>query len=320
MEKRIIKIDNSLLQQSNCMLRTKLICFDGWKEPLPYNDTQYGSAFHKFVSTMYETNGDFAKAMFAAHDLFAKPCQIRHNKKHLNEHHLTKTCTDYWIHFQSKDTFKVLVTDGKPFVEVNFSEVLYEDDSTIVLGEGTIDKGGKFERGLWCIGDYKTHSLWSVSKGGKGPSTTNEINNYLSSFNVSGQLRFYTFITKLLGKKKPDSVFGELSRYPMGAFIDGVFISSSEPTQFHRSEIFQFSDEDMASYERSLYRRIHAIVALSKIPDYKDKDGMVSGACTEMKFTCKFCDYCLTRDSRAAQYVLTNNFIQKPYNPLEFGK
>src|ERR1044071_2871125 len=107
---KILKLDASGLSKSNCNLAFKRIVIDGYADKLPINDTLYGSAFHKFVSTMHETSGDFAAATFAAQDLFAKPKEIRKGKDHLNEHHLTKTCIDYWQHFQSKDTFQVMVS------------------------------------------------------------------------------------------------------------------------------------------------------------------------------------------------------------------
>src|SRR6266576_2163614 len=150
MDKKIIKLDASALSQSSCLLRFKRIVLEGYTDKIPYNDTQYGSAFHKFMATMQETNGDFARAIIETNELFNRPCNIR--KKHLTELHLNKTCIDYWQHFQQKDTFQVMQSsDGKPLVETDFAIPYFENDKYVVMLQGTIDKHGKFQNGCYAI-------------------------------------------------------------------------------------------------------------------------------------------------------------------------
>ena len=57
--KTTIKLDASALVKGACNLRLKRLVLDGYTVALPYNDTQYGSAFHEFVKQMYLTNANF---------------------------------------------------------------------------------------------------------------------------------------------------------------------------------------------------------------------------------------------------------------------
>lgn len=314
----IIRLDASALVKTNCMLAAKRILLDGWRTELPYNDTLYGNAFHRFVSLMYESKGDFSVAVDGALTLYSKPKQIRHNKKHLTEEHLTKTCIDYWQYFQSKDTADVLIRNGKPMVEVNFSLKYYEDDKVVVLLEGTTDKYVKFKNGIFAIGDYKTHSLWSLNKSESGKVSA--MKAFFRGFESSPQLRFYTMVTKLLGKIEPEGPFGELVQFPIGCFIDGIFLSSTDKTEFHRSEVFIIGEKDLADFEEGLALKVAQLVRLAKTENYNMMDGMLTGVCNSWKFPCQFLDVCLARDERVKGFVLKNNFVQKPYEPLEFSK
>src|SRR5574338_1651758 len=179
MPKQRLNLDASALSISSCDYRLKLTVIDGLKQPIVNNDTLYGTAFHKFISTMYETNGEFMTAVAAAKKAFAKPCVIKSTKKHLTENHLLKTCLDFWEHFGQKDDFEILHDDkGKPLVEVTFEILIYESEHLEIYLCGTIDKIGKFKNGAYAIGDYKVTSSWNIGE-------------YLRPFRLSTQLHTY---------------------------------------------------------------------------------------------------------------------------------
>lgn len=313
--KRKIKIDASSLKESSCKLRFKRIVIDGLTEPRPYNDTQYGSAFHKFVSTMHETKGDAGIATEAASTLFKKPCEIRRGKEHLSEIHLLKTCYDFWEHFHKKDDFDVLMAGEKPLVEQNFELLIYENETTQVYLCGTIDKIGRFRNGCYAIGDYKTHSLFSVARGGNWEYGAAE---YFKQYELSSQLLTYRCAIDIAAEQTPESIFGVINQTPVGVFIDGVFLSSKEPTRFKRSPVKIFKPEEIAYFRQQLVNKAMVIASLPL--DYKDMDGIIHGACSENMFKCKYFQLCAAPDDIARGHLMRQNYITREYNPLEFGK
>jgi hypothetical protein len=125
--KYIIRLDASALKESSCLLRLINISVLGIKETLTYNDTQYGSAFHTFISELHKTGGNFAEAQLKAVEMNERPSTTRGVKSHLSSAHLVKTCIDFTKHFQENDQFEILSLDGKPLVEERFEIPYYED-------------------------------------------------------------------------------------------------------------------------------------------------------------------------------------------------
>src|SRR6266404_2705327 len=109
-EKKIIKISSSAIREAACDWRYQATVLSGYKETLPYNDTLYGTAFHKFSAVMALTNGNFAQANKAAIEVFKRPYKIRDKKEHLTDKHLVATCLQYWDEIESNRTeFQSLV-------------------------------------------------------------------------------------------------------------------------------------------------------------------------------------------------------------------
>lgn len=321
-----LRFDASSMVESACNYRLKLIVVDGFREKLPWNDVQYGSAFHKFISEMFITKGHVAKSLQAAYEIFNRPCQVRDNKKHLTERHLTKTCLDYWEHFAQKDNFEVFSVGNRPLVEVDFCIKIYEDEKYIIEVAGTIDKIGQIINGPYAIGDYKTHSLWSMYKSQDGKANAKErefnIKKYFKSHEMATQLRFYLTWLRAKGRENPDTEFGKIcSSKSFGAFIDGVFLSSTEDTLFRRSEMFMWKPEELDEFEFLMRERIVRFVQLlHKYPDYAMRDGLTCGACVDGKYPCGFTGICQHGELKIRQMILKQHFIQRQYNPLEFSK
>lgn len=296
-----------------------MIAVEGWRNPLPMNDTQYGTAVHKFIAQMYLTGGNMMEAYKAAKKDFQKPSEMRDKKAYLTEAHFTKTCFDYWQNYLQKDDFELLIdpSTNLPTVEITFEIKIYEDESFIVYLCGTIDKLGKFKNGCYALGDYKTTSSWDT-------------NGYFTQYELSTQLLTYKYAIKKMGDMYPDSIFGHINKFPVGAFIDGIFLKSSKETTFKRSEVFfidkKHADGLLEEYEKNLMRRtLELLYALER--GIHHKTGLLNGACANgygtsspMGALCKFFQVCACKDEIARTHVLRNNFVQKEYHPLKFNE
>lgn len=306
--KTIIRFSSSAAPKLSCLLRLKRTIIDGYQELLPHNDMQYGSAVHKFISTMHESGGDFALATMEAKRIFSKPCQIRKGKKHLTETHMLKVCFDYWEHYTKSDDFEILCgVDGKPLVEVSFSNKIYEDDDVVILFEGVIDKIGKIKGGCYAVGDYKVTSAWDQE-------------DFMEKYRLSSQLRFYVYNIKLTAREHPESILSTIASTPLGYFVDGIFISK-DGAKFQRSEVIVPSDQDDAEYGKMLANKVvPALITLARNPDYNVRDGIVCGACCELKYPCEFLPICSAPDDIARQHLLAKYFVRKEYLPLTHSK
>lgn len=311
-----IRIDASALAKSSCMLRTKRIIFEGLRENKVYNDTAYGTAFHAFQKAMFKTNGDFGESAMSAKKEFIYT-DIR--KKHLDEHHLLKTCLDFWEQFDGANKFEVAVLDGQPMVELQFEIPFYSDEQYDVVLTGTIDCFGKIPNGVYAIRDYKTHSLWSMSKKGSSFIET-EIKTYLSGFQLAVQLRFYAFCLKYLAKQNPGSELANICSKPIGMFIDAIFLSSTTDTQFRRSDIWIMKESEYDEMYVMLHKFIKDFIySINMRIEYRD--GIIHGSCYEGKFSCQYLNLCQNHTSPAiVNLIKQKDYTTVEYNPLKFSE
>ena len=306
MEKKIIKISSSSLKESACDWRYKAIVLGGYTSKLPYNDTLYGSAFHKFCYVMAITNGNFAEAHKAGIEKFRRPVLIRDKKEHLTDKHLIATCLQYWDAIESNRTdFQSLVNkEGKPLVEFNFSVPVYEDEYCIVKLEGTIDRIGKIKNGFFCIRDFKTTSSWKWTE-------------FLDSFRASPQLKLYLWALKKHAKLNPGSILDDIVKFPMAAFIDGVFLKSAKETEFHSSDAYVYKDWEFQEIENLLYKKAYQIAEFYSSNLEATRNGKITGECYR-GYYCKFFHVCHALDKRVEEVVLDKNFAQREFDPLNY--
>lgn len=303
MTKRIIKLDASSLVKSSCDLRFYNIVIKGYREPLVSNDIQYGTAVHKFVETMFRSDGKLDLAINAAKEIHSRPCLIKLTKKHLTLNHLMRTCIDLWQDFIEKDDFEYFtLTNGQPAVEITFSIKIYEDEENEVYLEGTIDKFGKIKNGCYAVGDYKTTSSWDTD-------------SYFNGYRLSPQLKTYVYAIKT--KASTETAFSKIAETPIGAFIDGIFLSSSKPSTFKRSEVFVFKDKQLATYEKMLINTAKKVCTWVNEPE---ANGLINGSCMERFGPCRFFNICAAPDKITQEQLLKRDFIVKPYEPLKFGE
>lgn len=311
--KRIIKIDASSLKESACDLKFWNIVVEGYTTELVPNDMQYGTAVHKFVEVMFRSGGDFKSAVNAARTLYIKPCIIKKNKQHLTVNHLIKTCIDLWQEFIQKDDFEYFILpDGLPAVELTFSLKMYEDENCEIYLEGTIDKFGKIKNGCYAIGDYKTTASYDPT-------------NYFEPYRLSPQLKTYVFALKEKARIEVDSPLAKIVNTPIGAFIDGIFLSSTKQSEFKRSEVIVFKEDQLEEYEYLLKKSCWNLAEM--FDTYTHNNGMlpigngkINGLCDGKWGLCKYFSVCASPDATTQKQLLAKNFIKKDYQPLLFGK
>jgi hypothetical protein len=314
-QKKVIKIDASYLSSNaGCDLATCYALFSGYKYPLPNISMQFGTAFHYFAAEMYRSVGNLAKASKEGLLLLQKPCEEDKKKLYLlDPHYYRGTCFEWWNWHQEKDAHEVmLLPDGKPAVEQNFSFPIHETDDCIIELAGTIDRLGKVRNGCYCVVDYKT------------TSTTN-VQSYFHGFKMSVQLRTYVYAIAHYAKSSPASIFAAFNANPIGARIDGIFTrGASKPVEVLSSPVIIFKESDMIEYERLLMKKAKHLAELYKQwlsdPASILREGLVTGACFKKFGTCDYFDVCAANDDVCRAFVLEKNFIKREYNPLAFGK
>jgi len=303
--KRIIKIDASSLKESACDLRFYNIVIAGYSSGEITNSLLYGSAVHKFIEVMFLTGGKLNEAVTAAKEIFDKPCKILSTKKYLTANHLFATCISLWQDFIEKDDFEYFHdANDKPAVEITFSIKIFEDEQTIIYLEGTIDKLGKIKNGCYAVGDYKTSGAYNPE-------------DYFEGYRLSPQLKTYVWAFKALASIEPDGPFAKIASTPIGAFVDGIFLSPSKPSSFIRSEVTIFKEEDLFVYERLLMDTCKRIAQWKSPPL---ANGLINGACETKYGRCRYFNVCAAPDNKSREYILQNKFTIKSYQPLLFGK
>lgn len=313
MSKLQLSFDATALRESACMLDFHRVVVEGLREPVLNADMIYGMAVHKYVEQMYKSGGHIPTARNEAAKVFNVPKTTKPKKQHMADWiHCSTTCFMYWDTYITQDNnFDVIMLNDKPAAEVNFEIPFYEDDICVIKIFGTIDRIGKIRNGIYAIGDHKSTSSWDED-------------SYLDSYAMSLQLRMYRLALILMGRYYPDTVLGKIGNSKVGAFIDGLFIKSkANENVYSRSEVFQFSDEDMKEFEanlqakcRELSNTIQLVQAGKKIP----RQGIVNNVCEKKYGLCKFWNVCKSTQPEVQQLLLKRDFVSKPYDLEHFGE
>jgi len=257
---------------------------------------------------MYKTNGNIAMSREAAYEAFRKPKVIGKSSAHLgDEKHLLTTCYTYWEDFIMKDNSfdTICLPNGEPATEITFSMPYFEDEHIIVRLCGTIDTIGKIKNGVYCIRDFKTTSKFKV-------------NEYLSEYKMSKQLRFYTLALKLMAEHEPDSMLGRIGATPIGTRIDAIFLKpKASENEYHSSDVFIFKDDTIAEFRavlNSLIRKLSYHISSNYFP----REGIVNATC-KSEYKCKFYNVC-GAPAEMQDTLLNRDFKVVHYNPLKFNE
>lgn len=308
--KVVLKLNASGLKTTSCDYRAWLTMVQGYTGDRHTAKIVYGIAVHKYIDTMFQTNGHIGKARDAALNSFNKPkLDDKKSLYYSDQNHMLATCFDVWDMFISKDReleTVILPPDGKPATEVTFSiQSYYEDDHIIVDLEGTIDRIGKIRGGIYVINDFKTTGTWDV-------------NSYLAKYALSQQMRFYLLALKIMSKVKPASALGQIGATNVGYCIDGIFIKTRPSDNvYKRSEVFTVSDlesfQDTLDVQIAQFSQLIQRVKSGKQPH---KNGLINGSCEGKFGLCGYWGVCKAQDPVIGQMLLDRDFIRKPYDPL----
>lgn len=307
MTKQIIRVNASSLKESTCMLRWTNTIVQGYYQEVKGASLVYGIAVHKFIDTMFKTGGDMGAARDAALVAFRVPKITGKRSEHLaDERHLIYTCIDYWDNYILKDEQFDLIQmpDNRPATEVTFSIPFWENEHHVVHLEGTVDKIGKIRGGCYAVGDYKTTSQYDKDE-------------YLSSYEMSSQLRFYVLSLKLMSQQHPESMLGGIGKTRVGVFIDGIFLKAKcSEIEYKRSKVYIFSDDSLREFEndlRKLCERLSYTLSAGNIT----REGLLNGSCRGEWDWCQYKNACMAGDSKLSKLVMQREFKQKEYNPLK---
>lgn len=302
-----INIDASSLSSAGCMLNFKRVAIDGYREKVSGSALVYGSAVHKFIDTMYKTGGNFAKALEEGYEIFNKPKMSSSSTYLDDKNHFIATCYNTWYDFIAKDEqFETLMLpNGVPATEVTFSFPYYASPYLEVRLCGTIDRIGKIKNGVFAIRDFKTTSKYNVK-------------DYLDSYRLSRQLRFYVLALQLMAEREPDSMLGQIGKQAVGCVIDGIFLKAKASDNIYQSSsVYMFGEGTMSTFRLMLDLFIDRLSYAVKHNIFYP-EGILNGSC-KGEYKCKFSPVC-GAPSPVHDIMLSNNFIQVNYNPLKFGE
>lgn len=305
-EKITIRISNTGLSHSGCILDFHRTVVEGYKSP---NNPAaiYGIALHKFVDTMFKTSGHWAQSFMAMKNAFnVEKEQPEKRKLYLmDEKHLMHSATLLWDYVEADSNYELLELDGKPCSEQNFSIKYYEDDHIIVLLEGTLDNIGQIVNGCYAVRDWKTTSSWDVQK-------------YLKSYELSRQLKFYRLALKLIAQREPESVLGKIGATRVGTFVTAIFLkTNSSDIEVKSTEVFQYSEKDMNDFQMMLDDYIKK-VSFHISTGYLPKEGIITGACQRPWGFCNFWNVCKCPED-IGEILLKRDFKKVPFTPLNYS-
>jgi len=309
-----LKVSATALGKSPCIRNLMWTIRDGYKEEFMPAKMVYGIAVHKFVDVMYKT-GNVASAFSAAKKAFDLPKLDDRKSLHLSDQkHMITTCANLWNDFiQSDYNFEVVVIDGVPLTEQTFSmDSFYEDEFVSIDIQGTLDKIGKFKGGCYAIGDWKTTSAWDTK-------------SYFTRYDLARQLFIYRLAMLHASKTNPESTLGRIGKSNMGCFIDAIFLKpDANDNKVIRSDVDYKTATDMQRFEAELKFQCKLISyrlqrAATEHPDYLPKEGIVNGTCESKWGLCSFWNVCVADDA-VAKVLLSRDFIQKPFNPLDYNE
>lgn len=329
-EKLTIMLDASALKGATCINYLFNTVVIGYREKGSNNDTEWGSAFHKFRYIFRDKGLEaFPIACITATKYFKeKEMYVKPTKKFLTDVFLQQAMLSYATRYKN-DPFEVVrvpkdslpndmqkesTENSVPLLEqyCQFAFPVYIDDSVEILIAGTIDEINKHRTGnMYSFCDCKTSGTWKRQY-------------FFRSFEVNPQLILYRWVIQQYGINFPNSIFGKMLQYDISCFIDGVFYDNKEVT-LQRSDVWIIGDNTLKEFEMLLKQQIDKLVywchEFIKNPSVAiPREGIINGACNTNFKECIFLPGCINANNRETyRLILDNNLIKKHYNPLEFG-
>lgn len=299
-----ICLSSTALGSSGCIKNFHLTVIEGYRT-IPRASAVFGIGWHKFAQVMFQSGGNYKLAEEEALKVFNLPKEASESQGYLCDDKFFKTvCSLVWMQTQEDKTFQVTTLDGKPLVEHTFDIPFFEDDTIIVHLQGTIDMIGKIQGGIYAHPDWKTTSTWKKS-------------TYFKTYEMSRQLRHYRLALRMIAEREPDSTLGKIAATKMGSFIRAIFLDKDiNKVYWKDSEVFYYIDEDIEAYRKTVEDFCYKISSAVRT-GYLPKEGILNGSCNHAYGLCNFWNVCRVREE-AAQMILKNQFIQRPFTPLNY--
>ena len=303
-------IDASSLRHSACIMAFYNTVVRGARSPVNSSDIEFGSAFHIGKKVFAET-GDEDMAIGRAVKYFnTTPMYVKPKKTWLDVGYLTSTIQSHNAQY-AIDEYEIVRDPhtGQPLVEQRFAYPykVYPDYNIEVLLCGTIDEICRNTiADFYAIKDYKTTSTWDRS-------------GYLNSYVLSCQLMFYKYALESYARIFPDSIIGKVAGRPIGAFIDGIFLSATKGSTFERSNVFFYPADQMEEFEKGLAAAIERLVEVVAGKQGLFREGMMNGSCEKVYGPCTYFKVCSEPMQEMRESAIANEFMCVPYNPLTHG-
>jgi len=304
----ILMIDASALKTSGCMRRLWFTAVEGVKprESAPKIAMEFGIAFHKFCQEFHDT-GKVEVGMKNALDYYQKLDISFGEKEYRTPEKLLQTCFGYAAEYKF-DNFQILrnAATGEALVEQKFA-IEYPGFETLgfhVLLVGTIDAIGTLNGNELVIMDHKTTSVWDKE-------------NYLDAYKASPQLKFYKLVLQRYAELYP-STFGQFRE--AGTMINGIFLAKAGDAKFKRSQVYNFTEENMKEFEVLLHQKITELCLVSlKSVGLPAATGKIHDLCNSAFGLCPYFHGCNLPSESDTQDWLETNCERKQYDPRTFG-
>jgi hypothetical protein len=337
-------INASSLKISSCFRRFFWQVTQGYSDRTTSVDIVFGWGFHKFAQILDEEadpeTGAYEhlipKALQAAIAYYDNTPNIyyKKHKMYLTKDYLIKVCMHYAL-VQKKAENKLFTVarkdDGTAMTELKFVVPCYSCEDFDVMFAGTMDRIVKFRNGEhYAIRDYKTTAVYDEDE-------------YLNNYILSPQLYFYVYCVKQLAALleacgQPNNIYSHVVSRPLSCIVDGIFLKGKDKEAiFKSSRPFLFKEDQLALFEVQLGKTVdrfvqtlQSVAARAKgssqsfedgledaLLDYAPAEGVLNGACQTVYGMCKFAVPCGMPDDIATRGMLKNNFVKKPYNPVE---
>jgi len=298
----------------------------------------YGIAVHKYIDTMYKTDGHIPTAKVEASNVFNKIVHEDDKRlAHLSDvNHMLSVAHWTWeMAVVSDKDFEILhINDtcwyckgtGKsspredsgvccpckgtgyrkqPASEVTYSFPYYQDEYVNVNWCGTMDRIGKIRDGIYVIPDWKCTSSWNEKE-------------YFTQYEMAKSPRGYVLAMKLMAERFPDSDLGKIGAQNIGAQFYGIFIKPvSNQVKFVRSEVFTYRFDEINEFRQLLDDKCREISQAVKT-GYYPRQGLINGSCEGKWGKCLFWNVCKHPDV-IGKILLEKDFVKKPFNPLAYA-
>lgn len=297
MTKRIIRLDPSTAEHTNCWRKTQLINRQGYTPKEGSAPLDFGQALHRAIGAWTvdrmrpETLKPPAHYVEIALEYYVGRMCIKFPPRDIDN--LRVCVEDYIERYTFGDQFTPLTnSEGKVAVELPFAIEFYSNEHTDVILTGVIDAVGTWGGSEFCFKDIKH-------------SSTTRIEEHLNNSVNRPQFHVYAWALQHEG----------FCEYYPPVVVDAIYIAKTRRgAQFRRR-----GPEPMEPHmvENTMRNMLQIAKTMAELPDTEIWPENYN-ACDGKYRVCEFANVCqLPHESQ--QMPLDALFDQRDYNPATFG-